>query len=267
MEAVNKFFIEDGHLDSTKNFNDEKNSEDKIIYEVVRIINGEPLFLNSHLKRMEKSFELMGKGFSYEHKKIEEYLQRVICSNDRKDGNLKITFNINEDVMKVFYIKHSYPTEEMYKNGVGVILYHGERNNPNAKVIDMEFRSKVKNEIESKNVFEAILVDKNENITEGSKSNIFVIKGKKIISSKVEDVLPGVTRSEIIKICENEKIEFEECNIKYTELGEVDAMFISGTSPGILPISKVENIVMDVNNEIMRKLMKLYNDSVKLDKS
>ncbi|MBU3136014.1 aminotransferase class IV [Clostridium gasigenes] len=260
MEAINSFFIEDGHLDSTKNFNDEKNSKDKIIYEVIRINNGEPLFLEVHLKRMEKSFNLMDKSFPYEYNKIAEYLERVISANHKKEGNVKITFNIDEDLMKVFYIKHIYPTDEMYKNGVDTILYHGERHNPNAKVIDCKFREKVNEEIKKKNAFEAILVDNNGYITEGSKSNIFLIKDNKLFTSKIEAVLPGVTRGKIIEIAKSENIDFDEKNSKYTELEEIDAMFISGTSPGILPISKVDSIIMNVDNEIMRKLMDLYNN-------
>lgn len=262
MEAVNRFFIEDGHLDSIKNFNDDENDKDKIIYEVLRVINGKPLLLKEHLKRLEKSFELMKKKFSYEYEKIGEYLERVICANDKKDGNIKITFNIKEDVMKVFYVKHNYPTDEMYEDGVKTILYHGERVNPNAKVVNREFRKKVNLDIKTKGVFEAILVDKNGHITEGSKSNIFLIKENKLITSNVESVLPGVTRGVIIEIAKKENIKFEERNIKYTEINEMNAMFISGTSPGILPISKVDDINIDVNNEIMRKLMKLYNDNM-----
>lgn len=262
MEAVNKFFIEDGHLDSTKNFNDDNSSKEKIIYEVMRVIKGKALFLHEHLERMEKSFNLMGKIFSYDYEKIEEYVYKVIEANGKKDGNLKITFNIDKDEMKVFYIKHSYPTDDMYRDGVKTILYHGERKNPNAKVIDSDFRFKVIEKIKKENAFEAILVDKNGFITEGSKSNIFLIKGEKLITSKVEAVLPGVTRGEIIKKCKVAGIEFEEMNIKYSEIEKFDAMFISGTSPGILPISQVDNIFMDVKNELMRKLMNLYNDNI-----
>ncbi|MGL5084128.1 MAG: aminotransferase class IV [Clostridium sp.] len=260
MEAINKFFIEDGHLDCINNFKDDKDSKDKIIYEVVRVESGRVLFLDAHIKRMEKSFELMGKSFAYEYSKIGEYLDKVICSNNKKDGNIKFTFNIDEDVMKVFYIKHSYPSEEMYRNGVKTILYNGERNNPNAKVVDGEFRKKVNNELMKNSAFEAVLVDNNGYVTEGSKSNIFFIKENILITSKVEVVLPGVTRGKIIEIAKKYNIEVVEKNIKEDELSTVNAMFISGTSPGILPINRVNNIEMNIENEVMRKLMKLYSD-------
>ena len=262
MEAINRFFIEDGHLDSIKNFNDNDSGKDKIIYEVMRVIEGKALFLREHLQRMEKSFKLMGKNFSYEYEKIGEYVEKVILANDKKDGNLKITFNIDKDEMKVFYIKHSYPTNDMYRDGVKTILYHGERKNTNAKIIDSDFRAKVNKKIKNENAFEAILIDKNGFITEGSKSNIFLIKGDKLVTSKVEEVLPGVTRSKIIKKCKESGIKFEESNIKYNDLEEFDAMFISGTSPGILPISQVDNIPMDVKNKLMRRIIELYNEYI-----
>ena len=41
---------------------------------------------------------------------------------------------------------------------------------------------------------------------------------------------------------------------------DLDALFISGTSVAILPISQVDNIKFDVNNETLRKIMKIYNE-------
>lgn len=260
MEAVNRFYLEDGHLDSTKNFKDENVGKENVIYEVVRIIKGKALFLAAHLKRLEKSFELMDRSFSYEYNKIEEYIERVVGANDNNDGNIKITYNINEDSLRVFYVKHNYPNSEMYENGVKTILYRGERKNPNAKVVDLEFREKVNSEMKKENAFEAILVNDKGLITEGSKSNIFLIKDNKLFTSKVEEVLPGVTRAEIIKIAKEIKLNFEEKEINYKELESIEAMFICGTSPGILPISSVNNISMNVNNEIIRELMVAYNN-------
>ena len=39
-------------------------------------------------------------------------------------------------------------------------------------------------------------------ITEGSRSNIFMVIGSTVLTSKVENVLPGITRQFIIKTCE-----------------------------------------------------------------
>ena len=49
-------------------------------------------------------------------------------------------------------------------------------------------------------------------------------------------------------------------DIKSEDIDKLDAMFISGTSPKILPIAFVNNIKLDVNNITLRKLMKAYNE-------
>ena len=155
---------------------------------------------------------------------------------------------------------HCYPEDEYYKKGVKVILYYGERENPNLKIVSTAFRAKISEKMKVANAHEALLVDRNGFITEGSKSNFFGIKDKKIITAKGEDVLRGITRHKIFKIAELLGIEVDEIDIKASEIMDLDALFISGTSVAILPISQVDNIKFDVNNETLRKIMKIYNE-------
>lgn len=150
----------------------------------------------------------------------------------------------------------------MYKDGVKTILYFAERENPNAKIINTTFRERINNEIRDKNVYEAILVDSKGNITEGSRSNIFMVKDNILITSPLKKVLPGVTRGEVIEIALRNGIEVKEEEFKASDIGELDGMFISGTSPKILPISKVDNINFNINNDLIRKLIEEYNHEI-----
>lgn len=262
MEAILKYYLEDGHLETINNYTSDSKEKGRIIYEVIRVINKVPLFYEDHIKRLESSFRLMEKPFSYKYDKIKEYLTKLIDANKVECGNIKLTFDIKTDTMKVFSINHSYPKEELYKIGVKTILYHGERSNPNAKVVDSNFREKVTEEINKAEAFEAILVNNNGYITEGSKSNIFMIKEDKLYTSPLEEVLPGVTRGRIIALTKSLGIKVEEKNINYKDLRDFDAMFISGTSPKILPISVVDDISMNIENKIMKMLMKEFNKEI-----
>lgn len=168
--------------------------EEKIIYEVLRIIDGKPIFLEEHIKRMKNSFKLVNEEFKLKYDDIFKLIENTVKSENKMIGNIKITYSLNLKELKVFFIPHSYPTDEMYRNGVKTILYFGERNNPNAKIVNDDFRSIVNAEINKHNAYEAILVDRNGFITEGSKSNIFMINGNELITSPIKAVLPGVTR-------------------------------------------------------------------------
>ena len=62
------------------------------------------------------------------------------------------------------------------------------------------------------------------------------------------------------EVVETKEIEVEEKEIKASEISDLDSLFISGTSVAILPISQVDDIKFDVNNEILIKIMKRYNE-------
>ena len=76
MEAISKYYLEDGHLEPIKNYTNDSLDRGRIIYEVIRVINNVPLFYEDHLKRLESSFRLMEKTFSYSYDKIKEYLRQ-----------------------------------------------------------------------------------------------------------------------------------------------------------------------------------------------
>ena len=236
--------------------------EDKIIYEVLRVINGKPIFLENHLKRMKNSFELINEEFGLTYEELSMKINNLIKTEKKYEGNIKITYGVHEKILRIFFIEYSYPSDEMYGDGVETILYFGERKNPNAKIVNENFREKINSEIKDKNAYEAILVDKNGNITEGSKSNIFMVKDNELLTSPIKAVLPGVTRGEIIKIAEKLRIKIKEVEYKYSDIDKLDGMFISGTSPKVLPIKAVNDISLNPNNSIIRKLMIGYDNEI-----
>jgi branched-chain amino acid aminotransferase len=75
-------------------------------------------------------------------------------------------------------------------------------------------------------------------------------------------VLPGVTRGRIIEIAHKLGIEVEEIEYKCSNIGNLQGMFISGTSPKVLPIKKVNDIKLNPNNIIIKKIKKEYNDEI-----
>ncbi|MDW8799721.1 aminotransferase class IV [Clostridium sp. A1-XYC3] len=260
-ECINKYFIYNNEIKNSNEFDEKILSEGKSLYEVIRIIDGKPLFLQKHLKRLENSAAVTNMDLWITIDELKEKITELIKVNDTAIGNVKFIFNFNKDnTFAAYFVKHHYPSTEDYEKGVRTILYHGERKNPNAKVINMGFREAVDKEIREKEAYEAILVDNKGYITEGSKSNIFMIKGDKVITSPLEDVLPGITRNVIIEKCKDIGFEVAEEKIHYEVLKDLDGLFISGTSPKVLPIREVDNMKFDsAKNEVILKIMRGYN--------
>ncbi|MGM9934238.1 aminotransferase class IV [uncultured Clostridium sp.] len=237
--------------------------EEKVIYEVLRVIDGKPIFLEAHIKRMKNSFKLVGQEFPLKFEEIRAKIRELVKKENKTIGNIKITYGLNSRELKIFFIPHSYPTDEMYEKGVKTIFYFGERSNPNAKIVNDDFRNKVNEEISRNNAYEAILVDRNGFITEGSKSNIFMVKGNELITSPAKAVLPGVTRGEIIELAHNIGVSVREEEYSYDDIDKLDGMFISGTSPKVLPINSVGEIKLNPKNDVIKKLLDEYNSAMK----
>lgn len=267
MECVNKFYVEDNNVLDTKFFKEEIIKEGKSLYEVIRIIDGCPLFLEEHLERFNASASLEGLSLWMSNEEIKSSIEKVIKTNEVLCGNIKLVFNFNhKKTFLCYFLEHHYPQEENYKEGVKTIFYHGERENPNAKVIAVNFREKVGKIIKEKEVYEAILVDRDGYITEGSKSNIFMIKDDSVITAPIDTVLPGITRNTIMDLCNGLGLKVLEERISYKDINEMDGLFISGTSPKVLPIRYVDHIEFNSSkNSIILKIMNAYNEEIKRD--
>lgn len=260
MEAINKFYLEDGHIEDVCNLIEEGN--DEVVYEVIRILKGIPLFEEEHIVRLEKSFEILKKSFPYQYNKIEVFIAKLINANHIESGTIKLTYNFDSSSMRIYEIRHSYPTNKMYQEGINVLLYNANRKKPNAKVINEKLQQKVREILKNSDAYEALLVDEMGYITEGSKSNIFFIKDNTLITTPLEKVLPGITRDKVINIAKKLTIEVKEICINANELDSIEAMFICGTSPKILPISKINDLNFDINNEILSLLIKKYDEEL-----
>ena len=62
---------------------------EKIIYEVLRVIDGKPIFLENHFRRMENSFKLIGEEFSLSYEKISNAIYELIKNEGKLEGNIK----------------------------------------------------------------------------------------------------------------------------------------------------------------------------------
>ena len=269
--CINTYFLYQDEMKSCEEFQNYSSSVGESLYEVIRISEGIPIFFMEHLERLENSAKIMKYNLRITRDEIIDGVVRLISKNNVQEGNLKLVINyIQDDHSKqngnvfdekflAYFIPHTYPSKQEYEEGVKTITYHGERSNPNAKVINSFFREKVNAEIHKKNVYEAILVDDAGFITEGSKSNIFMVLESKVVTSKVENVLPGITRQFVIKVCKNLNIEIEEKNIRESQLKLLSGLFISGTSPKVLPIKSVDEFSFNSSkNSIINLIMEEF---------
>lgn len=251
---VHKYFLLNGELKSVKLFVPGENEGG--IYEVVRVMNGIPLFLEDHLERFYHSAELAGKSIKYTDFQIKQFLVNLIEKNKVSIGNILISCKIN---LEAVFIPHNYPTEIMYTEGVNCGILKAERENPNAKVLHTNVRFRADQLIEEKKFYEVLLVDHLGKITEGSRSNVFFVAENELVTSPANKVLLGITRQKTLLLAQDLNIKVVEREVNFSELKSFNAAFLTGTSPKILPVVKIDAFKFDPKNEVVKQLTQLYD--------
>ena len=231
------------------------------VYEVVRLIDGRPQFLPEHFERLENSMGSIGMAVPFTYEKLEESIHDLAEEGQISNHNIKLEVDVSGHSILYLNPTH-YPSAEQYAKGVKTELFDGERKNPNIKMMDQTLRDATDEAIKKHNLYEVILVDRDGCITEGSRSNVFFIKKGEVYTSPLHQVLPGVTRRKIIEIVKSKGIKFHEVPISASDVGSFDAAFISGTSPKVLPIASIGEETYNVNDSLLRDIMRWYDEAL-----
>ena len=116
-----------------------------------------------------------------------------------------------------------------------------------------------------------ILVNHQDCVTEGPGFNVFAVKDGKVITSD-HGVLEGISRQTILDICDELSLEKEVRPISREEFMEADEIFLTTSSGGVVPITKVNDRVFsnDAPGEMTVKLMECYwnwtkNDDLRIE--
>jgi len=263
-ECYGKKFILNGDLQPSELFDNSLVYEGESIYEVIRMIKGSPLFFIDHMERLEKSVKLQSKEQLCDAAHLRKAIIRLVKSDKKKESNVKIVFNYNGSSSNylVYFINALYPSEEQYRNGVKGVLFFAERKDPESKVINHKLRTAIYNTLIAEGGYEAILVNEDNFITEGSRTNIFFIKGETLVTAPDNMVLKGITRKHILEICREADIDVESACVSKNDIGDYDAVFMTGTSPMVLPFSSIDGISFNARLPLMERLRGLYKEKV-----
>jgi branched-chain amino acid aminotransferase len=150
---------------------------------------------------------------------------------------------------------------EEYENGIKVISHEYVRDIPLIKSIDYKHFMILQQDIKAANASDVIFY-KNGDISELSRSNVFMFVGKQLITPN-ENILFGITRRTVIELA-RPHFEIIERNISLEELLEADEVFTTSTTKKVLPISQIDDTLINSGKvgEKSKFLLQLINDFV-----
>ena len=243
--------------------NEEIPSGEVTFYEVVRTRDGVPLFFSDHMNRLKD-------GIATRYDLREDIAAEVragmkaLANHERHDEiNVRVTVSFSgyDHSLHICYIPSFYPSETMVREGVPLILHHAERLDPGVKMLNNRLRLSVNGELARRNAYEALLVNHDGFITEGSRSNIFFIAEDGTIQTAPDSmVLCGITRRYVTDIILKEGITLVTEAVKESDAGRFRSAFITGTSPMVLAVRSIEGLQFNVADPLIGRLREAYSD-------
>jgi len=224
--------------------------------------------INIVIPYSKEELEAVQKEAMTKNKLQEGYIRPIVFLGSESMG-LRAKDLVSVNVAVACWEWPSYMDPEAKKKGISIIKSpYQQYENPlysNNKIIGTYINSIMAlHDALAKNADEAILLDKNGFISEGSGENLFIIKDSKLLTPKTDFCLNGITRQTVMQIAIDLGIEVEEKNLIFDELVDADEAFFSGTAVEITPITKVDNLIIGSGTigPISERLQSKYSEIV-----
>ncbi len=250
------------------------------VWEGIRLYQSKLMFIDEHLDRLFQSAAGISLKIPLTKRKIINEINKVLLENSMTDhvhirlivsrGD-KITpyQNPNANVGPINFViipEYKRTDPKVYENGITIGRVPIIR--PSDDILSTHYNTLSKLncilasiEANKRGFDEGIMNDPNGNISTCNSTNLFFIKGNKVLTSKGNYCLNGITRGKAIKICRFNNIPLFEQDFTFNDIFDCDEAFVTGTFAGIIPVSKIENRnLKSLNSDsLVNQIRLLYN--------
>ncbi len=218
------------------------------VFDLLRTLNGKPLFLEEHITRLQTSARQIGMELPWNSQKLIDIVMQTLQHNSFEESNIRIvvTGGSSPDFITpqgkprllVLITRAPELPQWWYTEGVKIITFASERSIPDAKSIDYVTATIALKQARDQNAIEALYVDRNGCVREGTTSNLFAFYGD-ILVTPDRGILNGITRKAVLDLAAK-MMDVELRNLKLNDLLIADEVFITGTNKMIVPVVQID---------------------------
>lgn len=259
------------------------------VFEGIRSYNGNVFRLEEHLVRLYDSAKSILLEIPYTKEEMQQIIIETLQKNELKDGYIRLVVsrgvgNLGLDPFtckrpSVIVIAESlalFP-KKLYETGIEIVTVASRRNrsdvlSPKVKSLNYLNNILVKIEAGLAGVPEALMLNDQGYVAEGSADNIFIVRGNKILTPPgYVGALEGITRNAIIELAKAKGYEMEEAVFTRHDVYVADEVFLTGTAAEVIAVVKVDGRTVgdgtpgQVTNDLLESFRELViKDGVKV---
>ncbi|WP_127589504.1 branched-chain-amino-acid transaminase [Paenibacillus lautus] len=228
------------------------------IFEGIRIYNGNIFKCKEHLDRLYDSAKSIDLVIPLAYDELLEAMAETIRRNDMRNGYIRIVVsrgagNLGLDPRRcpkptvlIIVEQLAIYSEEAYLNGLKAVSVAQRRNIPDAlnpKIKSLNYLNNILVKIQSNfaGADEAIMMNAQGYVTEGSGDNIFIVKNGVVTTPPCYlGALEGITRQAIIDLCDKLAIKLKEEPFSMHDVYIADEVFFTGTAAEVIAAREID---------------------------
>ncbi|NMA92805.1 MAG: branched-chain-amino-acid transaminase [Firmicutes bacterium] len=250
------------------------------VFEGIRAYNGRVFKLKEHIRRLYESAQHILLTIPYKPEEMEQAVLKTVRENNLRDAYIRLVVsrgagdlgldpqNCREAQVIIIADKIALFSEEMYRRGLKVVTVPTRRNicdalDPQIKSLNYLNNILVKIEANQAGVMEALMLDHNGFVTEGSGDNVFIFRrGKLRTPPAYLGILEGITREVVLEAAREDKIPVQEVPFTRHDVYVAAECFLTGTAAEIIPVVEVDGrkIGDGLPGPVTARLMKRFRE-------
>lgn len=245
------------------------------LFETMLVANGVPFRWAEHLQRLQQGAVFLGISPPFGQAELRELAERLIRENRIPNGLLRLSLSRGAGA-------RGYSTRGADAPFVVMSIYPSTRTDsdlpPRWRLKSSSFRLPAhepmaefkhcnklpqilaRAQAEQAGADEALLVNTEGFVVEASASNLFWIDHETVCTPPLASgILSGVTRSVVLELCKNLRLEVNECNITGDQLLDMKGVFLSLSSLGIIEAASLDGQPL-LQSPLTRQVHQAYQE-------
>lgn len=255
------------------------------IFEGIRVYNGNIFRLKEHLVRLYESAKSILLTIPYSYEELQDIIIKTIQANELKSGYIRLVvtrgvgdlgidpFKCNNASVIVIVEPLALFPEELYETGIKIVSASSRRNrsdvlSPKTKSLNYLNNVLVKIEANLAGVPEALMMNTDGYVAEGSADNIFIIKNNELITPPgYIGALEGITRNAVLEVARQKGYEAREGVFTRHDVYVADEVFLTGTAAEVIAVIEVDGrtIGSGVPGTITNDILQGFREIVEKD--
>jgi branched-chain amino acid aminotransferase len=257
------------------------------VWEGLRVSDGHPAFLGQHLDRLFEGAAALMLDIGLTREELTAEIYRTLDANDMTGDGIHIRLMVTRGPKSTPYqdprmsagpativmiCEYKDPLPATVQTGLSLFTVHVRRSSPDTLDPKLNSHSKLNDitaciQAYTAGADEALMLDPHGFVATCNSTHFFIVRRGEVWTSSGMYCLGGITRSNVLRVCEEAGITAREKSFSLTDVYSADEAFVTGTFAGLVPVHTVDGRTIGTGQRgpMVERLQELYKSLVRRD--